>query len=93
MRSRRRITASTNMQNIKDDVAITLESIFRDAIESACDNLAATIGYQVKSYNADWCSEEAYDDVAERFDQAIENAVYSLIDPALELLFKYAPRA
>lgn len=87
------VTASSNIKYIKDDVAITLESIFRDAIASACDNLAITVAYQVKSYDADWCSEYAYDEAASRFDDAVDNAVYSLTDTALDMLFKHAPKA
>lgn len=83
-----RIVAASDIQNIKSDVATTLDAIFREAIDNAMDNLAHEMAYQVKSYNADWCEQDGYASCMTRLEYAVDNAVMGLTNACIKVLFK-----
>ena len=82
-----RITASSNIRDIQDDVATTLDSMFREAIDDVMDNLAQKVASEVKSYDADWCEQDGYAHSIIRVERTVDDAVASLTEACLKALF------
>lgn len=87
MKKRFYVKAASSTKNIRDDVATTLKQMLTDLIEDHEDNLAMKIASSVKSYNPDWCAEDANDEIAIKSDSDVKAAIDKIVEAELKALF------